>query len=83
MGESQGAEDGLGGEGGEDSDQDEAGQQDQGGCQHGRFEQRLVELGIVRVSTRRCEKGESKSNETLSQISILTHVKEAGDPGTR
>ena len=44
MGESQGAEDGLGGEGGEEPDEDEAGEQDEGGGEHVGFEQGMTKL---------------------------------------
>ena len=44
MGESQGAEDGLGGEGGEEPDEDEAGEQDEGGGEHRGFEQGMIKL---------------------------------------
>ena len=44
MGESQGAEDDVRGEEGENADEDEAGGQDEGGGEHGCLEQRLFEL---------------------------------------
>ena len=44
VGESQGAEDGLGVEGGEEPDEDEAGEQDEGGGEHGGLEQGLTKL---------------------------------------
>ena len=59
MGESQGAEDGLGGEGGEEPDEDEAGEQDEGGGEHRGFEQGLIKL-VLRVPNRGGEKREGK-----------------------
>ena len=50
MGESQGAEDGLGVEVGEEPDEDEAGEQDEGGGEHRGFEQGLIELEFFRLS---------------------------------
>ena len=44
MGESQGAEDGVRGEGGEEADEDEGGEQDEGGGEHGGLEQGLIKL---------------------------------------
>ena len=44
MGELQGAEEGLGGEGGEEPDEDEAGEQDEGGGEHRGFEQGMIKL---------------------------------------
>ena len=43
MGEAQGAEDGLGGESGEEADDDQGREKDQGGGQHGGFE-----LGMIK-----------------------------------
>ena len=44
MGESQGAEDDVRGEGGEEADDDEGGEQDEGGGEHCGFEQELLKL---------------------------------------
>ena len=52
MGESQGAEDGVRGEGGEDADEDEGGEQDEGGGEHGGFQQGLTELVFSVINTR-------------------------------
>ena len=54
MGESQGAEDEVRGEGGEEADDDEGGEEDEGGGEHRRFEKGLIEL-LCRVSNRRGE----------------------------
>ena len=44
VGEAQGAEDGLGGESGEEADDDQGREKDQGGGQHGGFEKGLTKL---------------------------------------
>ena len=44
VGEAQGAEDGLGGESGEEADDDQGREKDQGGGQHGGFEMGLTKL---------------------------------------
>ena len=47
MGEPQGAEDGVRGEGGEEADEDEGGEEDEGGGEHGGFEQGVIELAAT------------------------------------
>ena len=46
MGESQGAEDNVRGEGGEDADEEEGGEQDEGGGEHCGFEQGLMKFFV-------------------------------------
>ena len=50
MGELQGAEEGLGGEGGEEPDEDEAGEQDEGGGEHRGFEQGSTKLELSDIN---------------------------------
>ena len=50
MGESQGAEDGLRGKRGEDPDKDQRGEKDEGGGEHGCFEQGLIKLGFSGIN---------------------------------
>ena len=78
MGESQGAEDGLGVEGGEEPDEDEAGEQDEGGGEHRGFEQGLTKL-VFRVSNTGSEERCGKCHKAVMQIFTMTFVKEAGD----
>ena len=78
MGESQGAEDGLGVEGGEEPDEDEAGEQDEGGGEHRGFEQGLIKL-VFRDINRGAEEREGKRNKAVTQLIILSSVEEAGD----
>ena len=47
VGEAQGAEDGLVGESGEEADDDQGREKDQGGGQHGGFEQGLSKLFFI------------------------------------
>ena len=81
MGESQGAEDDVRGEGGEEADQDQAGQQDEGGGEHGGLEQRLNKLEHS-DSNRGGEEGESKCSKIDLQTTTMTFVKEGGDSAT-
>ena len=53
MGESQGAEDGVGGEGGEEPDEDQAGEKDEGRGEHRSLQQGLTNTGIVFSITNR------------------------------
>ena len=78
MGESQGAEDGLGVEGGEEPDEDEAGEQDEGGGEHRGFEQGTTKL-VLRACNRRGEERLGNIRKAALQFFIMTFVKEAGD----
>ena len=60
VGEAQGAEDGLGGESGEEADDDQGREKDQGGGQHGGFEQGLTELFCIVIPNSGGEEREGK-----------------------
>ena len=78
MGESQGAEDGLGVEGGEEPDEDEAGEQDEGGGEHRGFEQGLIILEFWDIY-RWGEEREGKGTKAVLQIIMMLFVEEADD----
>ena len=73
VGESQGAEDGLGVEGGEEPDEDEAGEQDEGGGEHGGFEQGLTKL-FLWAPNRGGEEGEGTWCKAVLQIIMMPFV---------
>ena len=60
MGESEGAENNLGGESWEEADDDQGREKDQGGGQHGGFEQGLSKVFFSENPKSRGEEGEGK-----------------------
>ena len=65
MGESQGAEDDVRGEGGEEADDDEGGEQDEGGGEHGGLEQGLSKFAFNGINSG-SEEGEDKGKKALN-----------------
>ena len=74
MGKSQGAEDSFRGEEGEEADEDEAGEKDEGGGEHGCFKQGLIEL-VLCGNNRGGEEGDGQCNNAA-------FVEEDGDYNT-
>ena len=94
MGESQGAEDEVRGEGGEEADDDEGGEQDEGGGEHGCPEQGLSKLAFdginsgseegkdKRKKARNCGvgvEGRIGANRAVLQIFAMSFVEESSN----